>query len=157
TSWASIPLSRNRLINATAGTLQSSRCAPAVGERAERIRIGRARDAERLGLLPASIGEEGRANELHIDYRCCPSRGNHRKPERENRKDFQSHEFTLQTYETSPTSLAHGPYHNDALCPRASTVTKRRYDSYGLSVFNRSVHQAFRGSTFGAPTAAIVQ
>jgi hypothetical protein len=57
-------------------------------------------------------------NDLHIDYPRCPTRGCHRKAERENRKDLQSHEFTLQTYETSPTSLARGLSHKNTLRPR---------------------------------------
>jgi len=43
---------------------------PQPGKRGDqRVRIGRARDAERLGLLPAGIGEEGGANELSVDER----------------------------------------------------------------------------------------
>jgi hypothetical protein len=67
--------------------------------------------------LPACIGEKGSTNELHIDYRRSPPWGSRRKAERENRKDLQSHEFTLQRYETSPGSLARGLYHKQSAVP----------------------------------------
>jgi hypothetical protein len=53
----------------------------------QRVRIGRARDAERLGLLPACIGEEGGANELSIDDRRGLSRDCRGKAKGENSKD----------------------------------------------------------------------
>src|SRR5437870_5762522 len=81
---------------------------------------------ERQRRLPACIGEKGSTNELHIDYRRSPPWGSRRKAERENRKDLQSHEFTLQRYETSPTSLGRGLYHKIrcALEPSETVATQ---------------------------------